>query len=343
VAGGRDPAGDKAAADEDGPDRDLFPNALAQFIERYAKPKNRRWKDGAALLGLRPDLETGALLQVKGGIAAKWATRRVQELTKRDILDLLDGIVDRGSAISANRTFAALRKFFNWLIARDALTHSPCAGLKPPAPETSRDRLLSSDEIKWLWLASEKAGQPFGTIAQLLLATGQRKSEVGGMADSEIAERLWSLPAARTKNKRAHDVPLSDLALSLIERTKRIESEAGFLFTTTGLTPVSGFSKGKDELDEQMLKIAREERGETFKIAPWHLHDLRHSLKTWMQEARIEKDVRDAVQNHHTKDMDERYGHYTFADEKRAALDAWARHLTAIVTGKSAKVIKLRA
>ena len=345
---GRDPAGDKAASAEDGPDRDLFPVALAQFIERYAKPKNRRWQDTARLLGLRVDPETQELLTVAKGIAAKWGSRRVQEITKRDILDLLDGIVDRGAGFTANRTLAALRRFFGWLIERDVIkTASPCAGVKAPATETQRDRVLTDDEIRWFWQASAAEAYPFGSIAQLLLLTGQRKSEVADAVDSELDldKALWTIPGERTKNGDTHTVHLARSVLAIIKGLSRIKSERGYLFTTTGLSPVSGFSKGKIDLDSAMLAAARKEAGEDVKIEPWRFHDLRRTVASGMAKIGIDLPVIEKVLNHKSGSFGGIVGVYQrhgYDAEKQRALDAWARHVDSIISGKSQKVVRLR-
>jgi Arm DNA-binding domain len=142
VANGRDPAAEKKeakrtklrAADAT---EDLFPNVSLRFIQRYVRPKNLSWAETARLLGLRQDKETGEMVTVRGGLADKWAKRRVQEIRKRDVLDLLNEIVDRPAPVLANRTLAALRKLFNWCKSQDILAHeavSPGAFVEPRQP-----------------------------------------------------------------------------------------------------------------------------------------------------------------------------------------------------------------
>jgi integrase len=112
----------------------------------------------------------------------------------------------------ANRVLSAVRKLFNWCVSRDVLQSSPCTLISPPAPERSRDRILDDDELLRVWNAAEAEGWPFGPLIKLLILTGQRVSEVGGIRWDEINKdrRLWTLPAERVKNGVHHEVPLTD-------------------------------------------------------------------------------------------------------------------------------------
>ena len=123
------------------------------------------------------------------------------------MLDLLDGIVAGGRPVAANRVLTAIRKLFNWAIERDIIASSPCAGVKPPTPEQSRDRVLSDDELRNVWRAADQLGGPFGALVKLLILTGQRRDEVARMTWSEVDfdARLWTLPKERSKNGRPHE------------------------------------------------------------------------------------------------------------------------------------------
>ena len=157
---------------------------------------------------------------------------------------------------------AHLSKFFKWAVERDGIDVAPTAGVRAPAKETARDRVLTDDEVRWFWQACEGAGAPWGPMGKLLLLTGQRLNEVAQMTEDEVAGDLWHLPAARTKNRRAHDVPLSGAALAALEAAPRLAGPSGYIFTTTGRTPVSGFHKGRANIAERMAKVATKERGE---------------------------------------------------------------------------------
>ncbi|MBA3520728.1 MAG: tyrosine-type recombinase/integrase [Rhizobiales bacterium] len=145
----------------------------------------------------------------KHDVLPKWGDRRIQEITRRDVIELLDGLTDRGVGTMTNRVFSITRKLFNWAIARGIVDASPCAGVRPPVPEVSRDRVLTEDELRWFWAATATLGFPFGPLFRLLLITGQRLSEVGEMTYGELdlRQHLWTIPRERVKNNSAHDVP----------------------------------------------------------------------------------------------------------------------------------------
>lgn len=352
VAKGEDPSTQKieakrAAVAERENDRDLFKNVVAEFIRRHAS-KNRTGRETERLI----DRE----------VMPAWGEKRVQEITKRDVIELLDRIADstgRGGGkkgITANRTLAAIRRLFNWCIERDILSASPCAGVKPPAIETSRDRVLSDDEIRWLWQACDSAGHPFGPLIKLLLVTAQREEEVGGLVHGEMALSAsppsWTIPSRRAKNGREQFVPLSGLALDIIADLPRIAGRKGYLFTTTGETPVSGYSRTKDRLTHKMLRIAQaeaEKRGDDpdeVAIPHWTLHDLRRTAATGMQRLGQPIEVVEAVLNHKSgkvRGVAAIYGRHSYGAEKQRALEAWARFLEGVVTERLvSNVVALR-
>jgi integrase len=172
-------------------------------------------------------------------VVAGWKGRRLSQITRAHVQDMLDEIIDRGAPIRANRVFAQFRKMCRWAISRGIIDRSPCEGLTAPSPETRRHRVLSDDEIRLSWLAFESIGWPFGAIGRLLLLTGARRDEVAGMRWQEIESlRSWTIPKERTKNKRPHEIPLSHAAVEIIATLPRVEGRGGFGFTTTGATAV---------------------------------------------------------------------------------------------------------
>ena len=154
-------------------------------------------------------------------VVARWKGRRLSQITRAHVHQMLDEIVDRGAPIAANRrNFAALRKMCAWAVERGIITVSPCDGVKAPAPLTERERVLDDNEVRLLWVAFKRVGWPFGPIGQILLLTGARRNEVAGMQWSELdlAAGVWSLPETRTKNKRDHEIPLSRSAAGVHRR-----------------------------------------------------------------------------------------------------------------------------
>jgi integrase len=323
----RRPAQDKKAARaalkaEREADVDRIERVVEQYVERYAKLKIKRWAEVARVL----DKE----------IVQRWKGRRLSQITKPMVHDMLDAIVDRNAPIKANRVFDQFRGMCKWAIERGIIDRSPCEGMKAPSPENKRERVLDDDEVNLVWRAFEAVGWPFGRIGQLLLLTGAREREVAGMEWKEIdlASRIWTLPAARAKNGREHVVPLSDAAVEIISSLPRLESRK-FVFSTTGRTPVSGFSNAKKYVDAAM--------GES--IPNWTFHDLRRTVATNLQRLGVRLEVTEAVLNHVSGSRAGIVGIYqrhTWSDEKRAALTAWARRLNEIVTGEApANVVEL--
>ena len=303
AAEGRDPGREKMQARQ--AKADSIDHVVAEFLDRHVRRSNRP----------RTAQETERLLRLH--VLPRWRGRTVHEITRRDVLDVLDRVVDGGAPIAANRALAAVRKLFNWCVARDILSASPCAGVKPPTAERSRDRVLSDDELGPVWQAADQVGWPFGPLVQLLVLTGQRRDEVGRMQWSEIdvEKRLWVLPAERVKNNQPHQVPLSDAALAVLKGAPQIVGSP-FVFTTNGIAPSSAYSKNKRRLDALLPAD----------LPAWRLHDLRRTAASGMARLDVDLPVIEKVLNHASGSFAEIvrvYQRHSFADEKRAALDAW--------------------
>ena len=252
---GEDPAEEKLAAKRKPPT--LFSESVDQFIELYAKPKNRGWKETRRLL--------------KKNVEPHFRFLSIHDVTRRHVIDVLDGIVARGAPTQANRTLAAIRKLYNWSMDRGVIDHNPVTGLKPPAKETVRDRVLTDEEVKRLWSAWNSLDWPFGPLFKLLLITGQRRSEVAGMkwSDIDFDKNIWTIPRELAKNDRTHDVPLSPLAVEIFENVPRFVKR-DLIFSTNGRTPVSGFGRPKKLVDEKS------------EVTDWRLHDLRRTAASGM-------------------------------------------------------------
>jgi integrase len=182
-----------------------------------------------------------------------WGDRPVSEIRRADVHELIRGL-RKSIPIGANRVFAYLKKFFGWLVDQDMIENSPAAAVKRPSKEVKRDRVLTDAEIRAIWEACGNVGA-FGRAFRFMLVTGQRRSEVGKMTWGELdmIHRAWALSRARTKADRAHEIPLSDLAMSIIGECPKI---GDFVFSTgrsaparagakTGARPISGWSKAK--------------------------------------------------------------------------------------------------
>jgi integrase len=311
-------------APQPSPDRDLVRVVVDEFLRRAVQGKNR----SAPL--------TEAIF--RNHVLPTWGDRKVQSITRRDVIELTDAIVDRGEPYAANRVFAHVRRLFNWCVSRSIVEASPCTGLKPPGNETARDRVLFDDEVRLFWKATEAIGQPFGPMFRLLLLTGQRREEVASMRFAEIEGTEWTIPADRAKNGRPNVVPLSAEAIAVLASVQRIAGRPGYVFTTTGQSSVSGFSKAKARVDEAMQKLARQD-DEDAELPPWRLHDLRRTAATGMARLRIQPHVIEAVLNHQSGQVSgiaAVYNRFEYRDEKAAALAAWGRFVADLVADRPA-------
>lgn len=281
-----------------------------------------------------------------------WKGRSLDSIKRRDVIDLVGEVRDEGAPVSANRVLALVRKFFNWCVEQEYLEVSPCTSIRRPTAEVSRDRFLSDAEIATLWRASEFLHPPFRQFVRLLVLTGQRRSEVAAMRWSEISPdgRLWSLPKARTKNGRAHIVPLSFAARTELESIPRLAGAPDYVFTTgmrgkrETLTPISGFSKLKAQLDGLIVKQLRSEQDASVEdrdAAPpaWRIHDLRRTVATGMQRLGVELRVVEKVINHisgSSAGIVAVYQVHEYEQERREALDRWSEHVLALAQGSTA-------
>jgi integrase len=346
IAQGRDPAAAhvqevaqrRGAADEAA--ANTFSAAARDFIEQHARPKVRRWVELARLLGLQPD----TLAVIPKGLADRWCDRPVTEIDGHDIHGVVDearrlGIPglnrrsDEPSEPRARKLFGVLSKLFSWLIQHRRIGSNPCVGVHRPETPQSRDRVLSNLEISRFWKAAEALGQPLADLLQLLLLTGCRLNEVARMRWTELDGAQWLIPGDRTKNHRAHIVPLPPLARDILSSVKKIEG-CEYVFSTTGVSPVSGWSKTKIRLDEAMKPTT-----------PWVLHDLRRTAATSMAELGIAPHIIEAALNHVSgakAGVAGTYNRAAYLPEKKAALERWAAHIDGLVSGKPARVVPMR-
>jgi integrase len=250
-----------------------------------------------------------------------WRYRLMSDIKRSDIMHLLDEIVDRGSPITARRLHAHLNCFFNWSVARGYIDVSPMMHLPKPAAERKRDRVLSDEELSRVWKEAEKLGWPFGAAIQLLILTGARRQEIGGLRRSELKSETIELSGARTKNGQPHSIPLSPPALHILETVPRVAG-SDFVFTTNGKVPISAWARIKAQIDHAL------------KLPDWRIHDLRRTVATGLQKLKTPLEVTEAVLGHTSGSRSGIVGvyqRYDYADEKRAALNAWGHHVHTFV------------
>lgn len=303
-------------------------DAVKVFINRHAKEKNRSWEEVERVFNVY--------------IIPKIGDRPLPSIGASDIHDVLDALMDAGHPYMANRVLAHTRKFFNWCAERQWITDPPTKNITRPGEEEARNRVLDDSELKRLWFSCDELGWPFGSYFKLLILTGQRRNEVARMEwrHVDLEKQLWTLPKEATKAKRQHEVPLSPMAIEILEA---VPQEGKYVFSTTGKTPISGFGKAKERCDKTIatnkLKAAgkkewTDQELEQSLIPAWRLHDIRRTVASGMAEIGIAPHVIEKVLNHSTGQISgvaAVYNRYAYTEEKRAALETWARALEATV------------
>jgi integrase len=298
------------------PPRETLGELVPLFIQLYARPKNRDWK------------ETEHILRKFGSLFAK----EINTIRRPDVVRVLDGIVASGTPYRANRALAALKKLMSWALDRGMIEMNPIAGLKPPHKEQARDRVLSDPELASLLNVSDAEGYPFGDMFKMLIYTGQRRGEVTGMQWSEIdwERRIWAIPGLRSKNRQSHEVPLSEPVLQILRSMPRFLG-SDYVFTTTGETQISGFSRAKRRVYTAV------------KTNDWRTHDLRRTAASGMARLGIPPHVVEKVLNHKSgiiSGVAAVYNRYGYENEKREALTRWASYVSQLMAQQPNSMVR---
>jgi integrase len=320
---GIDPGAEKIAAKKNLRDADSFEQLAHEWIERWAKPNRKGWKE--------------AERQLQADAIPAWGKRKARDITRRDVIRLVEAIQDRGSGIMANRTLGLLKQVFKFGVQRGILEGSPAVGLAKPAKENRRDRVLSDDEIRRFWNGLDKAVMTDGVrlALRLCLVTGQRRAEVAGMCHAEIDGDWWTIPKERTKNGRTHRVPLSTFAKRLIQEA----SKTNYLFP-------SSRKRGPDgeqiPIAPRALTNAITKNRSFFSIDRFSPHDLRRTAATRMAEVGVSRFDISKVLNHSDHQVTAIYDRHSYDQEKKKALAKWSRKLQLILDyGNSNNVVMI--
>jgi integrase len=255
----------------------------------------------------------------------------IDQITRKDVAARLTKITVENGSITASRARIALSGFYVWAMGQGLAETNPVIGTTRPQEAKPRERVLGDAELAAIWEACDDSA--FGRAVRLLILTGARRAEVGGMRWSELdlAKGTWSLPSERVKNGRQHTLPLTPLALSIIESVPRRVGR-DHLF---GIRSDSGLSywHQKAELDQRLA------------IKPWVLHDLRRSSATRMCDLGVAPHVVEQILNHqsgHRGGVSGIYNRSSYANEVKAALALWSDHVRAITEGGARKVVAMR-
>jgi integrase len=312
---GRDPATEKLEAR-----RRLTADTVAEVVTLYAKLHLSQRRSGRELTRL-----------LQRDLVDRLGSHSVHGISKRDIIDLVNAVVDRGSPVAANKTLKVVRAFFGWCVGRAILERSPCDGVRAPTAERARDRVLTDGELAAIIRAARQLGGPYGAIVEVLAVTGQRRDEVARMSWDEIdlERRVWTLPAQRTKNDKPHIVQLPDLAVAVIAAQPRARA---LVFSRNRVSPVGDFSSQKRRLDRLCG------------VLHWRLHDLRRTMVSGMARLGVAPHVADKILNHvggTISGVAAVYQRHEFLNERRDALVRWGAHVEGLL--REGEIVELKA
>jgi integrase len=254
-----------------------------------------------------------------------WSGRSIHEITKRDVVDVISAIEQRGAPGTANKTLKVIKTFLRWCVGRAVLDRSPAEGVPMPAKVVTRDRVLTDGELAQVILAARQMSGPYGGIVELLALTGQRREEVAAMTwgELDLHRRVWTLPKSRTKNAKEHAVHLSEQSMAVLLRTT---VRGPFVFTVLGSKPFREFSRTKRQIDELSG------------VTGWRLHDLRRTCVSGMARLGVAPHVADKILNHQSGTISgvaAVYQRHDFLDERNDALERWGAHVAKIAVDAS--------
>jgi len=306
---GRDPAAEKREAK-----RRVVADRVEDLLEAFIAQRLSKNRSVAEISRL-----------LRREVGKPWAGRSVHEITKRDVVEVLSAIEQRGAPGTANKTLKSIKTFLRWCVGRAVLDRSPAEGVPLPAKEVARDRVLDDTELAQVILAARKIGGPYGCIVELLALTGQRRQEVAGLRREELdlAPRIWTVPKARTKNAKAHIVHLSKQALAVL---KRADQREPLVFSPLGTKIFQNFTHAKRLLDQLSG------------VTGWRLHDLRRTCVSGMARLGAAPHVADKILNHQAGTISgvaAVYQRHDFLAERQAALDLWGALVGQLVGGLS--------
>lgn len=297
-------------------------NILAsEYLTRHAIPNKRSWREDERIL--------------KKDILPAWRYLKAKDITRRDVIALLDRIQDRGATVITNRTLSLIKKLFNFGVERAMLDVSPAAGIRPPAKEMQRDRVLSEDEIKALWLGLDGTclSERIQLALKLQLLTGQRKGEILSSTwdQFDFEKAVWTIPGSVAKNGRTHTVPLSPQAMAIAQR----------LFSFGGRYLLPG-RYGDKPMTARYIDKGIRKALPILGISRFTSHDLRRTAASHMTGIGIPRLVVSKILNHTDRDITAIYDRHDYNAEKRKALEAWGRKVDRIVLGgEGAEVVDL--
>jgi integrase len=300
---------------------ETFKELVDLWIERWAKRYRKRWEE--------------AKLTLEYDAIPAFGNRKVKDIKRKDIVRLLDKIMDRDAPTAANRNLQLLRQVFRFAIQRDMIEASPCEAIDYPAKERPRDRVLDDAELRTFLKQLPEAGlsRTIQLVLLFCLVTGQRRGEVVNARKTEFEDGWWTIPAERAKNGRDHRVPLSPLARSLQKEIVERSGESPWLFP----------GRGEGPLAANYVTARLWDRIGNFDIAKFTTHDLRRTAASHMTALGHSQFNVGKVLNHSESSITAIYDRYAYDKEKRAALNAWSRKLEGFMSrSTTSNVVRLK-
>ncbi|QOF71421.1 tyrosine-type recombinase/integrase [Aminobacter sp. SR38] len=295
-----------------------FETVLAEFIKARKRDGVKKWKEDEA------DFQRECL--------PRWKGRAVEDITMSDILEVLEAINTRGKQRQSLNIGQKIGTFFSYCVDVELLDTSPYRPKrvsKVIGTKQIRERVLTPVEIAAFWKATDKLHAAMRDAYRMLLLTGARLNEACKLQWTEVdfeRERIV-LEADRTKQGRAHVIPMTTMVRELLEGHK---SNLRPVFISPLKNAVTINAKDKAALDKGMLAALRE-NDPAASLPDWVNHDLRRTVQTNMGDLEITDDVIHAVVGHKTDRLTQTYNKSERLTEKRAALEAWERRLREIV------------
>jgi len=276
--------------------------------------------------------------------------KKAKNVRKRDLVKIIDRVKDRGAPAMANRLHSVLSKLFKFAVIRDILDTSPYAFVPLPSKKGERDRALNDDEIRVFWKGLDDSDMDSlkRLGLKLLLTTAQRRSEVikAEWQEFDLDKRVWEIPVERVKTRKkrknigSHLVPISDLALSLLDEIQQFSGDSPFLFPSNKR---AGQHTAPATVTRALWQLMDEDNEDRIEVEYFTVHDLRRSALTAMTSIGVSEFNAGKVLNHAEVGVTGKiYNKYNYLPEKKDALGRWGAKLQSIIDGKPAKVISLK-
>lgn len=277
-----------------------------------------------------------------------WRGRAAASISQRDVVALLEEVVDRGAGVYANRILSALRRLFRWGVAKALVLRNPASEVAKPVRERSRERVLSDDELGALLLGLEarRAGElelgPIVADAILMMAaTLQRCSEVAAMSWREVSGSWWTMPGSRTKSGKPHRVFLGPLAMGVLERRSPLRFRSRFVFPGGREDAIrAGAHLHPHTIGHRFRDVMRALKDPPAVDIRPTAHDLRRSGRTALSRLGVLPHVAERVLGHASKGLVAVYDLYTWDVEVEAAILKWDRHLTHLLGHTQARLTR---